>query len=253
MWLTPNPPSLAYGPDSAQRLDLFMPKTAKTGPLVVFVHGGAWQSGTRHEYDAVAARLRDAGVATATVDYRLSPKVQHPVHAADVAQALRWLGASAKRYGYDPRRIFVVGHSAGGHAAGMIATDPRLLALAKPAGFVGIEGIYDIPNLATRWPAYPNWFLNRAFTPGRAGWPAASPTRRKVVSRAPWLLIHSKGDELVDMAQTDDFAAHLRAAGVRVEILRPSGLTHDGVIGHLATPGDPVAAAIIAFVRRRSS
>lgn len=251
MWLPQAPTTIAYGTDPAQRLDLYLPKSAKAVPLVVFVHGGAWQGGSRRAYDGVAGRLRDQGLATATVDYRLSPTVRHPAHAADVARAIYWLRASAKRYGYDPKRVFVVGHSAGGHIAGMLATDAKMLALSRPAGFVGLEGIYDVPALADRWPTYPGWFLNGAFGSNRSLWPSASPTRRKVLSRAPWLLVHSKGDELVDMGQTDGFAAHLRASGVRVEVLRPSGLTHDGVVRGLGTPGDAVAKAIVAFVKRR--
>ena len=227
---------LAYGDDPHQRLDLY---PCPDAPLVAFVHGGAWKGGSRHEYDGIARRLRREGIAAATVDYRLSPAVRHPAHAEDVANALGGLRARGHA------RIFVVGHSAGAHVAATIATTPTLLAQAQPAGFVGLEGIYDVPALARRWPTYPRWFLNDAFGPDPASWP----TPGAVVSHAPWLLVHSEGDELVDRGQTDGFAAHLENAGVRVEVLRPQGESHDGVVRNLARPDDAVATAIVAFVR----
>ena len=236
---------VAYGEGPQRVLDLFPAK--RVGPLVVFVHGGAWQSGSREEYRAIAARLQTGETASAIVDYRLSPGVRHPAHAEDVASALAWLVAHAKEHGYDPKRVFVVGHSAGAHIAGTIATTPGLLALAKPAGFVGLEGIYDIPQLADRWPKYPDWFLTKAFGDEK-GWAKASPTRAKVASRSPWLLVHSKADELVDVPQTEEFARHLRSAGVRVDVFTPDKGSHDGVIRGLAEPESEVAAAIMRFV-----
>ncbi len=237
---------VAYGGTSPQQvLDLFPAK--RVGPLVVFVHGGAWQSGSREEFRAVATRLQKGNVASAIVDYRLSPSVRHPAHAEDVAHALAWLAAHSKENGYDPKRIFVVGHSAGAHIAGTIATTPKLLALARPAGFVGLEGIYDVPQLAERWPKYPDWFLKKAFGDER-GWAGASPTRAKVASRVPWLLVHSKADELVDVPQTEEFARHLRSAGVRVDVFTPDQGSHDGVVKGLAEADSEVAGAIMRFV-----
>ncbi len=243
--------SLAYGQGSFRMLDLFAPMHKQEEPLVVFVHGGAWQGGSRGEYDKICLKLQKLGIAAATVDYRLSPSVTHPAHAEDAAAALDWLYSHAGKFRYDPAKIFLVGHSAGGHIAGTIVTDPKLTAKAHIAGFVGLEGIYDIPNLAKRWPTYPNWFLNRAFGADQTKWAAASPTRLKVVGATPWLLVHSKADELVDMGQMDDFAAHLEKSGVSVKVLRPEKKTHDGVVESLAQPNDDVAAAIIEFVKTR--
>jgi acetyl esterase/lipase len=234
---------LAYGDDPAQRLD-FYPGENK-GPLVVFVHGGAWQSGSRHEYDGIASKLQGEGMAVATVDYRLSPAVQHPAHAEDVAAALMWLKDNAAKRGFDKDRIFLVGHSAGAHIAATIAADPKA---TKPAGYVGLEGIYDIPNLAKRWPTYPSWFLLKAFGDAEK-WPAASPTLQPLASKAPWLLVHSKADELVDLPQTLDYAAHLRKEGVKVETLTPASKTHFGVVQSLSRPDDDVAQAIVKFIK----
>lgn len=234
---------LAYGTDPSQVLDLYVPDKGPTR-LLVFVHGGAWQGGSRHEFDAVCRRLQKEGRAVATVDYRLSPAVRHPAHAEDVAHALAWLRAHAKEHNIIPSEIVAIGHSAGAHILATIATDPKLFALAQPAGFVGLEGIYDVPQLAKRWPKYPDWFLKKAFGPDPKGWP----TLGKLATKAPWLLVHSKGDELVDMGQTDAFAAHLRKEGaLGVEVVRPDGKTHDGVVQGLAAQDDEVTKAILTF------
>jgi len=229
-------------------MDIYNPPGAKEAPLVVFVHGGAWQGGSRNEYAGICAELQKKGIVAATIDYRLSPSVIHPAHAEDAASAIAWLKDQSRKFHVDPDKIFVVGHSAGGHILATIATDPKLSAKASVAGFVGLEGIYDIPNLAKRWPTYPHWFLNRAFGSDPSKWAAASPTRLKVVSKTPWLLVHSKGDELVDVPQTDDFASHLKAAGVPVILFHPEGKSHDSVVTSLAHPGDDVAGAILALV-----
>jgi len=241
--------NLAYGEGNFRTLDFFSPMAAKAEPLVVFVHGGAWQGGSRGEYEKMCFQLQESGIAAATIDYRLSPAVTHPAHAEDAAAALDWLHGHAGKFHFNAAKIFVVGHSAGGHIAGTIATDSKLFAKSHVVGFVGLEGIYDIPNLAKRWPTYPNWFLNRAFGTDQTKWAAASPTRLNVVGKAPWLLVHSKGDELVDMGQMDDFAAHLEKAGVSVKTLRPEKKSHDGVVAGLSQPGDEVAAAIVEFVK----
>ncbi len=233
-------PTVPYGADPAQVIDLH--PVAGEGPLVAFVHGGAWQSGSRHEFDGVCALLQRAGLATATIDYRLSPAVRHPVHAEDVAHALAWLAA------HEGRPLVVVGHSAGAHIAMTIASTPNLLALARPVGFVGLEGIYDVIQLAERWPGYPSWFLEKAFGDDASRWPESGTP----LTEAPWLLVHSEDDELVDAGQRDLFADRLRATGVAIQTLTPKGKSHDGVVRDLASLDDAVTRAVIEFANRVS-
>lgn len=133
-----------------QSLDLIIPSVARP-PLVVFVHGGFWTEpdsrwgvGPR-----IAQALVDGGAAVALVRYRLSPKVRHPAHAWDVAAALAFLKRSASQYGYDPARIYVLGHSSGATIAALLALDPTIykdfgFTVSEVAGFILLSGIYDL-------------------------------------------------------------------------------------------------------------
>lgn len=112
------------------RLDVFAPKR-KPGtprPVVVFIHGGSWNSGSKNLYSFVGRRLAKKGIVAVVINYRLSPAVQVPAMADDCARALRWVTEHAAEFGGDPARIFTMGHSAGGGLAALLATDDALLA-----------------------------------------------------------------------------------------------------------------------------
>ena len=122
---------IAYGSLPRQRLDMYVPGgVAPDGgwPLVVFFYGGSWNSGERAQYGFVGAAMASRGILTLVADYRLYPEVRYPDFLADSAQALAWGLTHAADHGGDPRRVFVMGHSAGGYNAAMLALDKRWLA-----------------------------------------------------------------------------------------------------------------------------
>ena len=112
-------------------LDVYAPKKAGPAagyPVVLFIHGGSWTSGDKNFYSFIGRRLAKQGVVGVIISYRLAPKVHVPEQAADCARALAWTVANIKSYGGDPARVFVMGHSAGGGLAALLATDDALLA-----------------------------------------------------------------------------------------------------------------------------
>jgi acetyl esterase/lipase len=130
---------VAYVPASAPDfdkerhiLDVYSPKkTAPNGagyPVVLFIHGGSWTSGNKNIYTFIGRRLAKQGVIAVVINYRLAPLVHVPEQAADCARALAWTVGNIKQYGGDPQRLFVMGHSAGGGLAALLATDDELLA-----------------------------------------------------------------------------------------------------------------------------
>jgi acetyl esterase/lipase len=114
---------VAYAAASpTQVLDLWVPAAAGPVPLVIYVHGGAWQAGDRTEVRTKRAALLDAGFAVASVDYRLSGEATWPAQIQDVKAAVRHLRANAAGYGLDPDRFATWGSSAGGHLVAVLGT-----------------------------------------------------------------------------------------------------------------------------------
>jgi len=143
---------VAYGPLARQSLDVYTPTAAAAPPdgwpVVVFFYGGSWNSGERADYAFVGSALASNGVLTLVADYRLYPEVRYPEFLRDSALALAWGFDQAARLGGDPKRVFVMGHSAGGYIAAMLALDPRWLgpsghAPDELAGWIGLAGAYD--------------------------------------------------------------------------------------------------------------
>jgi acetyl esterase/lipase len=117
-------------PDKHQ-LDLYLPKGQKDFPTLFFVHGGTWKSGDRKQYPKLGETFASRGIGMVIINYRLSPKVQHPAHIQDVAKAFAWTCNNIGHYGGLADQIFCCGHSAGGHLVALLATEmtrcPRLL------------------------------------------------------------------------------------------------------------------------------
>jgi acetyl esterase/lipase len=248
--------NIPYDPSGidARKLDLYLPHAKRNEPLLIFIHGGAWIGGDKSMYSTLAESFANEGVAVALVNYRLStdPHVQNPKPVEDAALAFKYLVSESHEYGYLPTKIFVSGHSAGAHIAGMMATgqflqDVGISASKAPAGFIGLEGIYDVPLLDKTFPSYQDWFLTKAFG-GKENWVKGSPTLRPVVLKSPWLVVQSTEDRLVDVAQASGFVNHLKQAGVQVELWEKPDGDHGAVVQSLINPDNAVRLKILSFI-----
>lgn len=112
-----------------QRLHVYLPATGKNWPLVIWIHGGGWESGN-HDYSP-ARFLVNEGFAVASIGYRLSTDAPFPAQIQDCKSAIRWLKRQAPRFGYNPERVGVWGQSAGGHLASLVGT-------------TGADSIFDV-------------------------------------------------------------------------------------------------------------
>lgn len=252
--------------DGQRSLDLYLPGRAPlaakaagaeaTPPLFVYIHGGAWVSGDKRQYADLGEALARRGVMVAVINYRLSGEggVRHPAHAQDAAAAVSWLRKHAAELGFDKSRIFVGGHSAGAHIAALLAYEPSLLAAVgeRPdmiRGYIGLEGIYDLPELVRRFPSYRVDFLQVAFGGDESAWRQASPQHLTPTHRRPWLLVHSQHDELVDVEQSRRFKGVLEAKSVPVQWLLLSRGSHFGVIRELTRADSPLSQRLLDFMR----
>lgn len=139
---------LAYGPSPRQRIDLY-PAAAPGAPILSFIHGGYWRSRDKSEFAFIAEPLVAAGITVAMPEYDLAPAVTVATIVEQMVAAHAWLHRHAGEHGADPARLFVAGHSAGGHLAAMMAAthwnaiDPALPAdLVK--GAYAVSGLFDL-------------------------------------------------------------------------------------------------------------
>ena len=241
---------LAYGTDPRQKLDVYTPLSTKSpAPVVVFFYGGNWNSGARSEYRFVGEALASRGMVAVLADYRLYPQVRYPGFIEDCAQAVAWTLQEVRRFGGDPGRVYMMGHSAGAYNAAMVALDPRWLAAygltpATIRGWIGLAGPYDfipVKNKATRpvflYPATP---------------PESQPINHVNAGAPPALLIASNKDDFVDPERnTGALSKKLRAAGVAVTEIYFDKTSHHTLIGAMAWPLRglaPVLDAVDRFV-----
>jgi len=121
--------NVAYGPHPRQILDMFQPARTEKAPIVVFVHGGAFVRGDKdtneHVYANVLIWFARQGYLGINMEYRLAPEVTYPGATRDVADVVKWLKQNALKYGGDPERIFLIGHSTGGTHVASYAYDPE--------------------------------------------------------------------------------------------------------------------------------
>lgn len=242
-------PGLPYGAEARQRLDVYRPRTVRQGaPVVVFLYGGRWQSGSTDEYRLLGDAMTRRGWVAVVADYRLYPAVRFPAWVQDAALAVRWARDNAARYGGDPANIVVVGHSAGAHTAALLALDERWLREAGvPAGavrgFAALAGPVD-----TVW-TDPDV---QALMGPPAGWPATYPATHVDGTEPPLLLLHGADDETVSPGSSLRLAARIQERGGCARAIVYRGVGHVKIIVAAAVPrisSAPVLDDLAAFVR----
>ena len=136
-----------------ERLDVYSPKDAKALPVVFWIHGGGWQAGDKAQIDAKPAWFNNQKFVFVSTNYRLLPSVEMKTIVQDVAKGIGWVHKNIERYGGDPSRIFVMGHSAGAQLAALVCVDERYLqaegvTMSSLRGCVPVDGdTFDIPAI----------------------------------------------------------------------------------------------------------
>nr|WP_294529005.1 alpha/beta hydrolase [uncultured Rhodopila sp.] len=221
-----------YATGERHGLDIYAPADAAGAPVVVFIYGGGWKDGDKARYRFAGAALAGRGFVTVVPDYRVFPVVRFPVFIQDAAAAVAWTMANIARYGGDPRRVFLMGHSAGAQIAAMLTLDRRWLGAEgldpdrDIAGFAGLAGPYDFlplhdPELDDIFAPAGDLRLTQPISFARGDAP-------------PVFLAAGTADTTVLPRNTVNLAAAIRRDGGRVEEKLYPGIGHKLMLGAFA-------------------
>jgi arylformamidase len=246
-----------------QVLDVYSPRGAKNLPVVFWIHGGGWQAGDKKDVQSKPQVFNDKGFVFVSTNYRLLPAAEMGDIVRDVAKAVRWTHDHAAEFGGDPKRIFVMGHSAGAQLAALVCTDDRYLKAEKLSldvvrGCVPVDGdTFDVPAIIAtaeaRWTAHG---LPRAKFGHREKF-GNDPEKHKDFSAVthvakgkgipPFLLLHVAEHPDVS-AQARRLGNALAEAGVPVTVFGARETTHGKINADLGKADDPSTKALFEFL-----
>jgi acetyl esterase/lipase len=239
---------LAYVDNGHERhkLDIFLPEKAEGPlPLIIWVHGGGWQNGSKDGCPPLRQGYVGKGYAVASINYRLSSHAVFPSQIEDCKAAVRWLRAHAKEYGLDPERFGVWGSSAGGHLVALVGTtgDVKEFDVGTNAAVSSrVQAVCDCYG--------PTDFVKFASTPGYESHAQATSPEAKLLGGAPlenkdkaarassityvtkddppFLIVHGDRDRTVPLNQSEALHAALKQAGVSTHFHIIHGAGHGG-------------------------
>lgn len=251
---------ISYAGGAGRTLDLYLP-AEKGAPVLVFVHGGGWNSGDKDlrvggldVYGNIGRFYASQGILTAVIDYRLMPEVTWRGQAEDVARAVAWAHANAAAHGGDPERLFVMGHSAGGHLAAHVALNQglqRSVGLGEGAidGLIVASGAaLDLLDDTTYLTEDVRYYEKRFGPRDPVAWAAASPITHVDERDVPVLVLYATGESKGLRRQATHFAERLKAVQVETQVIPVPGQSHERMVLVLSHPERVAVPEILHFV-----
>jgi acetyl esterase/lipase len=248
-----------------QVLDVYAPAGAKNLPVVFWMHGGGWQAGDKSEVARKPQAFMERGFVFVSINYRLLPTVAMSDLNRDVARALGWVHRNIARYGGDPDRLLVMGHSAGGELAALMCTDDRFVksegfTLSAIKGCVPVDAdTFDVPAMIevaeTRARVHhlplPANGHRQKFGNDPAKHRDYSAVTHVAANKGipPFLILHIAGNADT-AAQARRLADVLQAAGIAAQVVAAREATHNSLNDNLGAPDDPVTKELFAFLAR---
>jgi arylformamidase len=252
-------------PDERQVLDIYSPQNAKNLPVVFWIHGGGWQTGDKTDIQIKPQVFMEKGFVFVSTNYRLLPKVDMETLVRDVAKSIRWVHDNIAKHGGDPKRLLVMGHSAGAQLAALICTDDRYLkaeglSLDITKACVPVDGdTFDIPAIIevaeTRWRVHN---LPKAKFGHREKF-GNDPAKHRDFSAVthvakdkgipPFLILHVAGHPDTT-AQALRLGNALKDAGLSATVFAARETTHGKINADLGKADDPATKALFEFVDR---
>lgn len=232
-----------FGDDPEQRLDIYAPDGVRNNlPVLVFVHGGSWESGDKRFYEFAGRAFAAKGYLTLVTGYRKRPAHPYPAFIEDAALALAFAQKKAGLFGGDGGKVFAVGHSAGAYNIAQAVLDRRYLIAAgvdekRLGGIATLAGPFDFLPLDTRVSIE---------TFGQVpDLPSTQPVTFARADAPPFLLLTGTDDTTVRPRNSEALHARLRQLGATVEIKQYPGIGHVGILLRVAKPFRSMAAPVL--------
>jgi arylformamidase len=253
-----------------QVLDVYRPERAADGrlPVMFWIHGGGWQVGDKSQVAQKPKALTARGFVFVSTNYRLLPGVEMNTLVRDVAKALGWVSRNIAKYGGDPQRIFVGGHSAGAQLAALLCTDDRYLkeegvSFQVLKGCAPVDGdTYDIPKIIMTAELRQALYGSKMSIFGHRQMFGNDPEKHVDFSAVthvakdkgipPFLLLYFSGNPDTT-AQAQRLQAVLRSAGIPAKIYGKGDTNHGRLNDDLGTPDDPATQEFNSFLDRFST
>lgn len=249
-----------YGPHARQTLDIFLPPEmgdhVQPREAVLFVHGGAFVRGSKSTngeiYDNVCHWFANQGVVAFNIEYRLADEAPYPGGALDVAAAVAFIRGRAADFGVDPRRLFLVGHSAGGAHAAACLFDPALASHFDAQSVAGLV-LISARIVADVRPGNPNAGPVRTyFGTDEARYAERSPLTHVARSAVPLMIAVAEYENpYLDEYGAMLFVDALRYRGVPPRFVQMRGHNHTSIVAHFNSGEDYLGREILAFMRVR--
>lgn len=235
----------AYGPSDEEKLDIFAPVKAAPpsgAPIQMFIHGGAWRGGNKGFYSLGAPAFVENGAIYIAIGFASIPKVRLPDMAHQVRSAIAWAYKNAKSFGGDPERIYISGHSSGGHLCGVaLVTDWSRYGVPATVvkGGVSVSGMYELgPVLLSARSSYVK--IDKA----EEG--ALSAMRHLDRIACPVVAAYGDGESPEFKRQSRDFVAALKAKVKHPStLLEVKGVNHFEIIETLGRPDGAIGNAAL--------
>ena len=247
-----------------QVLDIYTPDGAKNLPVVFWIHGGGWQTGDKTDVQIKPRVLTGMGYVFVSTNYRLLPRVTMDVLIRDVAKALGWVHRNIAGHGGDPKRILVMGHSAGAQLAALLCIDDRYLKaegvpFAHLKGCVPVDGdTFDLPAIimtaefrqTVHHLPLPKFGHRVKFgnDPQKHIDFSAVTHVAKGKGIPPFLILHVAGHPNTT-AQARRLGAVLKKAGIPVKVFAARETTHNKLNANLGKPDDPATKELFRFLK----
>lgn len=238
---------VAYGDGSRARMDIFPAAGDASGqaPVLAFIHGGYWQAMDKSVFSCIAPLYVEAGITVVTIGYPLCPDVTMGGIVAECRAALLWLSRNIGDYGCDPTRLFLSGHSAGGHLSALLAgTDWAAQGGAANLlkGAIPLSGLYELEPIRLS-------YLDAALSLTPEDVRLYSPSLQTSRTSCPLLLAVGGAESDEFRRQQRDYADHLSAQGQSPQALELEGLNHFTIVDAFRSSGTALSDAVLNFIK----